>query len=202
MIAIANTDLDWFELLSMEPPESKINFWTPTGWNVGKLEKGDRLYFLLKAPIRKIGGYGHYSYFEKMTPREAWDTFGKGNGVYDLTELVAKTSGYAAHHSTKFDPNEDREIGCIVLDRPVFFEEDGFFDPNDSGRIVRYGIRPAPSLLVRGGVARSLRARRAARLLRARKRPSHRRPSPVPLLRASSNDSSPSAERTAALVWS
>jgi len=65
------------------------------------------------------GGYGHYSYFEKMTPREAWDTFGKGNGVYDLTELAAKTSGYATHHSTKFDPNEEREIGCIVLDRPV-----------------------------------------------------------------------------------
>jgi putative restriction endonuclease len=112
----------------------KLNFWTPTGWNVGKLEKGDRLYFLLKAPIRKIGGYGHYSYFEKMTPRDAWDNFGKGNGVYDLTELVAKTSGYAAHHSTKFDPNEDREIGCIVLDRPVFFEEDGFFDPNGHGK--------------------------------------------------------------------
>jgi len=56
MIAIANTDLDWFELLSTEPPAPEINFWTPTGWNVGKLEKGDRLYFLLKAPIRKIGG--------------------------------------------------------------------------------------------------------------------------------------------------
>ena len=39
-----------------------VNFWTPTPWGVKGLRKGDRLYFMLKAPVRKIGGYGIFSF--------------------------------------------------------------------------------------------------------------------------------------------
>src|SRR5215217_3449255 len=134
MIAIAPTDLDWFELLSGEPPASEINFWTPTPWNISRLEQGDRFYFLLKAPLRKIGGYGNFRYYENMSAREAWDRFGKGNGVVDLVELIARTSKYADRHSTKFVPTENPEIGCIILDRPVFFEERKFFEPGEHGK--------------------------------------------------------------------
>jgi putative restriction endonuclease len=129
MIAIANTDLDWFEVLSEGPPTPEINFWTPTPWNISGLELGDKFYFLLKAPYRKIGGYGHFRYYENMSAREAWDRFGKGNGVNNLAELVARTSKYAIRHSTTFLPTENPEIGCIILDRPVFFEENEFFRP-------------------------------------------------------------------------
>ena len=134
MIAIAPTDLDWFELLSAGPPASEINFWTPTPWNIGRLEQGDRLYFLLKAPIRKVGGYSRFRYYENLSAREAWNRFGKGNGVIDLAELVARTSKYADRHSAKFVPTANPEIGCIVLDRAVFFEEREFFKPEDRGK--------------------------------------------------------------------
>jgi putative restriction endonuclease len=134
MIAIANTDLDWFEVLSEEPPTPEINFWTPTPWNIGGLEQGDRFYFLLKAPYRMIGGYGHFRYYENMSASEAWNRFGKGNGVRNLAELVARTSKYASRHSTTFLPTEDPEIGCIILDRPIFFDESEFFRPEDYGK--------------------------------------------------------------------
>jgi putative restriction endonuclease len=134
MIAIANTDLDWFETLSEELPTQEINFWTPTQWNVSKLEQGDKFYFLLKAPYRKIGGYGYFRYYENMSAREAWNRFGKANGVGDLAELIAKTSGYAIRHSTTFVSTENPEIGCIVLDRPIFFEKSKFFRPEDHGK--------------------------------------------------------------------
>lgn len=134
MIAIAPTDLDWFELLRDRLPTSEINFWTPTPWNVKRLEQGDRFYFLLKAPYRKIGGFGRFRYYENMSARDAWNRFGKDNGVDDLAELVARTSKYAAQHSTAFVPTDNPEIGCIVLDQAVFFEEEAFFRPEDRGK--------------------------------------------------------------------
>jgi putative restriction endonuclease len=54
-IAIAPTDIDWFNNLK-EQTHTIVNFWTPTPWNIKKLENGDKLYFMLKKPIRKIGG--------------------------------------------------------------------------------------------------------------------------------------------------
>jgi putative restriction endonuclease len=134
MIAIAATDLDWFEVLSGELTISEVNFWTPTPWNISRLKQGDKFYFLLKAPYRMIGGYGYFSYYENMSAREAWNRFGIGNGVDDLTELVARTSKYADRHSTTFVPTENPEIGCIVLDRPIFLEESQFFRPEDYGK--------------------------------------------------------------------
>ena len=69
-----------------------------------------------------------------MSAREAWNRFGKGNEVGDLAELVARTSKYADRHSVTFVPTENPEIGCIVLDRPVFFEKSMFFRPEDYGK--------------------------------------------------------------------
>ena len=69
-----------------------------------------------------------------MSARDAWNRFGKDNGVGDLSELVARTSGYARQHSTAFAPTENPKIGCIVLDRAVFFDESEFFRPEDRGK--------------------------------------------------------------------
>jgi putative restriction endonuclease len=131
MIGIAPTDLDWFEALREEQYPSAVNFWTPTPWNPKRLDAGDRFYFLLKAPYRKIGGYGRFLYYENMSAREAWNRFGKGNGVNNLSELVARASRYAERHSVAFAPTENPAIGCIVLSQPVFFDEDQFFRPED-----------------------------------------------------------------------
>jgi putative restriction endonuclease len=66
VIGIAPTDLDWFETLREVQYPSTVNFWTPTPWNPRRLGEGDKFYFLLKAPYRKVGGYGHFFYYENM----------------------------------------------------------------------------------------------------------------------------------------
>ena len=73
MFAISPTDRDWFHFLRATGYNSEINFWTPTPWNISRLSKGDRLYFMLKAPIRKIGGYGHFFEYKNVTVNEAWN---------------------------------------------------------------------------------------------------------------------------------
>ena len=56
MIAIEPTDRDWFTFLREGPIHREVNFWTPTPWRVSSLRDGDHFYFLLKAPVRKVGG--------------------------------------------------------------------------------------------------------------------------------------------------
>jgi hypothetical protein len=60
MIAIAPTHQSWFDQLRSRPHGKVVNFWTPTPWNVRQLKPGDLFYFLLKAPIRKIAGFGQF----------------------------------------------------------------------------------------------------------------------------------------------
>ena len=67
MFAIAPTDLNWFQQLRTEGVHGNvINFWTPTPWNISRLKKGDKLYFMLKSPIRKIGGFGKFVEYKNM----------------------------------------------------------------------------------------------------------------------------------------
>lgn len=106
MIAVAPTDLNWFHFLRNNLSFNTINFWTPTPWNIKRLKEGDKFYFLLKSPIRKIGGFGYFKKYDNMSVYEAWIKFGKGNGVSDLTELAERCSNYVRKH-TKKDLNID-----------------------------------------------------------------------------------------------
>ena len=56
MFAVSPTDKNWFDFLKYSGLNSFVNFWTPTPWNIKQLNVGNRLYFMLKSPIRKIGG--------------------------------------------------------------------------------------------------------------------------------------------------
>jgi len=134
MIGIAPTDNDWFNQLRQRDTVSKINFWTPTPWNIKKLKQGERLYFLLKSPIRKIGGYGFFYEYENITISEAWKKYGVNNGVANLHELMNRTTGYKRKHASTYDKAElNPIIGCIVLEDPVFFKDEDFFDPEEFG---------------------------------------------------------------------
>ena len=42
---------------------------------------------MLKSPIRKIGGYGKFREYKNMSTTEAWNKYGKNNGVESLDEL-------------------------------------------------------------------------------------------------------------------
>ena len=128
-IAIAPTDLNWFYYLREQSNTNIVNFWTPTPWNIKRLKEGDKFYFLLKSPIRKIGGFGYFKKYDNMSVYEAWIKFGKGNGVSDLTELAERCSNYVRKHTKKDLNIDDLEIGCIVLENPVFFDDEHFFSP-------------------------------------------------------------------------
>ena len=129
MISIAPTDLDWFNFLKNNLLPGEINFWTPTPWNVKRLRKGDKFYFMLKSPIIKIGGYGHFKYYETLTAAEAWTRFGKGNGVNNLTELVSRCSKYVQKNSVLHTFTDNPIIGCIVLEDVILFDEEDYFSP-------------------------------------------------------------------------
>ena len=131
--AIANTDLGWFETLKRESLGRTVNFWTPTPWNISGLNRGDRLYFMLKTPIRKIGGYGFFSKYQNMRASEAWLEYGLSNGVENFVHFVNKIEKYAEKNSKAFSPSSNPEIGCIILADPVVFEEQEFFKPEDYG---------------------------------------------------------------------
>ncbi|RDK04616.1 HNH endonuclease [Paraburkholderia lacunae] len=135
MFAIAPTDLDWFERLRAAPVGRFVNFWTPTPWGVKGLGKGDRLYFMLKAPVRKIGGYGVFSRYVDMTAEAAWDTYGLGNGVDSHADLVAKIEGFAQRRANGYVATDNPMIGCIELEDVVMLDDDRFFVPETFGHL-------------------------------------------------------------------
>ncbi|MGA6840594.1 HNH endonuclease [Priestia megaterium] len=135
MLAIAPTDINWFNFFYTKSPPSLVNFWTPTPWNVRQLKERDHLLFLLKSPYRKIAGYGTFKYYENLTANDAWSKYGIGNGCSNLNELVQRATGYARIHSTKPNTYENTNpvIGCIVLENPIFLDEGDFVKPEDVG---------------------------------------------------------------------
>jgi hypothetical protein len=72
MFALAPTDIDWFLNIRSVPGGPKANFLTPTPWSIKGWKPGDRLYFLLKSPIRKIGGWGVFCRYNDMTIEQTW----------------------------------------------------------------------------------------------------------------------------------
>ena len=124
---ISNTDLNWFsQLRNLGFNQSLVNFWTPTPWNIKSLKKDDFLYFMLKSPIRKIGGYGKFVEYKNMSTSEAWNKYGTNNGVLSLNDLNARTNFYTRKHSQSSSVNQ---IGCILLDEIELFDDNQFKTP-------------------------------------------------------------------------
>lgn len=131
MFAISPTDIDWFEGLRISGFTSGINFWTPTPWNIAQLKDGDRLYFMLKSPIRRIGGFGEFREYCNLSLNDAWIRFGKKNGCGTKEEFADRLDKYKSIHSIDRRSVLDSEIGCIVLDNVEFWDSDSFLDPID-----------------------------------------------------------------------
>ena len=118
MFAVAPTDLDWFQQLRTEGVNGNvINFWTPTPWNISKFKKGERLYFMLKSPIRKIGGYGMLVENKNMKASDAWRIYGRDNGVENLSQLISRTDSYKSKNSKK-KLTVDRRNRVYTFTRP------------------------------------------------------------------------------------
>ncbi|MBY5341460.1 HNH endonuclease [Rhizobium leguminosarum bv. viciae] len=151
MFAIAVTDPEWFENLRAAPAPKIVNFWTPTPWRVRSLKSGDRFYFMLKDPIRKIGGYGLFENYTESTASSAWELYGTANGMDSKEQLIAKIRGIASSRSmatVALDPI----IGRISLKAAVFLQENEFTDPESVGhsfatQVVKFKYFHVPDML-------------------------------------------------------
>ncbi|MCC4241748.1 HNH endonuclease [Thalassospira povalilytica] len=135
MFAIAPTDLSWFAHMQNEVSGRVVNFWTPTPWRIKGLQTNDRLYFMLKAPIRRIGGYATFVRYVEMTATEAWSNYGLGNGVSSQHELIGRIKAFANKRSKSFTASDDPLIGCIELADIVTLDEERFIDPTECGHL-------------------------------------------------------------------
>ncbi len=105
---VAVTNPSWFFHLREQAGESgtldEVNFWNPGGTKLKNFRPGDPVFFRLKAPHRKIVGYGFFAAFHPLRLAEAWEFFGTRNGCADPFELARLTGKELS----------DR-IGCTVL---------------------------------------------------------------------------------------
>lgn len=141
MFAISPTDINWFEFLRESEFNKEINFWTPTPWNITRLETGNRLYFMLKSPIRKIGGFGEFKEYVNMPLSLAWNRFGKKNGCKSKQDLVDKLDKYKNKNSKNNESVLTSEIGCIILDNVVFWDTDAYLS------LENYEINFSPNIV-------------------------------------------------------
>lgn len=112
-------------------------FWTPTPWNLRKLKQGEKFYFLLKAPIRQIGGFAEYVEYKNLTADQAWNEYGIRNGRTTKELFLDSIKSYLDKNSKKFRGTnitpENHIIGCIILKNCIFFDDEGFLNTEDYG---------------------------------------------------------------------
>lgn len=143
MFGIGVTDIAWFEFLREENITEYINFWAPTQWNVRKFSQGDYFFFMLKSPIRKLGGYGRFVEYKNVSTKDAWNEFGRANGVSSYNKFKEKLNEY----------NDGvANIGAIVLTECIYFEEENYIDIDDYGidfkkSIVKFKYFPEDSIV-------------------------------------------------------
>lgn len=125
----ANTDLDWFDFLSVQPGIDEVNFWQPSGYaTFGAIGPGELFLFKLKSPRNVIGGFGVLSQSTNMPLSLAWDAFGIKNGARTFPEMRGRVLQYRPTAQNEPDP----QIGCRVVVQPVFLPEPLWIPQPDS----------------------------------------------------------------------
>lgn len=128
-IVVAQTDGYWFDFLRQRSNLGEVNFWSPSGRNLGKVQFGELVLFKLKGPVKKIGGGGVYTHFSKMPLSLAWEAFGEANGASSLQQARAIIRKY---HNDDSQMKADFPIGCRILTHPFFFDEPQWMPLPDS----------------------------------------------------------------------
>ena len=144
------TDWDWFERLRAEPSLDEVNFWQPSsGGGFAALQPGEPLLFKLHKPRDRIAGCGFFAHYSRLPVTLAWEAFGVKNGVGSLDEMRYRIQRY--RRASSAGP-EDYEIGCVVLEQPVFLDESSWIDapewkPNiQRGRTYRLDQEPGMTM--------------------------------------------------------
>lgn len=151
------TDKAWYEFLRARRPD-EVNFWQPSARRLAEfLEPGVPFLFKLHSPNNYVVGVGFFVRFSALPTRLAWEAFGEKNGVSNYASLRARIEQYRGPITG------DPEIGCNVLNGPVFFEENDWIPTptNWAPNIVRgrtYGTEDTEGLRLWNAVAERLNA--------------------------------------------
>jgi len=104
-----------------------VNFWSPGGGLLTRLEPGTLFLFKLHSPLNVIAGGGFLVRSMRLPLSFAWHTFGIENGAPDYQTFQKKILSKRQDTSTK-----DPEIGCTILAEPFFLSEaDWLEQPRD-----------------------------------------------------------------------
>lgn len=115
---VAVTDPRLYRFLRARPHFEEINFWRPSGSREFRaLEPGEPFLFKLHSPDDYIVGGGFFAASAILPVDLAWEIFGERNGALSLGEMRRQIGRYRS------GARRDRPIGCIVLQRPFFFDE-------------------------------------------------------------------------------
>ncbi len=127
-----NTDFDWYRFLAAQPDLDEVNFWQPSGsGRFAHLDPGTPFLFKLKRPHYAVGGFGFFATKTVLPASIAWETFGAKNGAATLAEMRARIARYRAE---PFGPHDDPNIGCLLIQQPVFFDASEWIEqPRDWG---------------------------------------------------------------------
>ncbi len=125
---IGITDFDWYSFLRAGPAWEEVNFWQPSANGLLNPPAGMPFFFKLRTEYGSpIVGFGHFSWRTKLPAWMAWDTFGTANGAAAREQMLARISRLRRDPIT--DPAGRYEIGCLVISRPVFFDEPNWLRP-------------------------------------------------------------------------
>ncbi|MFB9236305.1 HNH endonuclease [Plantactinospora siamensis] len=121
------TDGEWYRFLAARPDVTEVNFWRPsTKAAFRALQPGEPFFFKSHHPHNRIVGGGFFSGFVPLRLSEAWSTFYEGNGVESLAALRRSVGRY---RKAPLGPDEDPEIGCVLIRDTVFFPPDQPAEP-------------------------------------------------------------------------
>ncbi|MFN2384376.1 MAG: HNH endonuclease [Gemmatimonadota bacterium] len=158
-LRIAITDDKWFEYLRRQPGVDEVNFWQPGGGRrFAALEPGEPFLFKLHAPLNFIVGGGFFAHFSALPTSRAWEAFREKNGATSLPEMRARIEKY---RKSPPNPHEDYVIGCIILIKPFFLNEEEWIPvPDNFSRHIQqgknYDIESSPGREIWEAVKRSL----------------------------------------------
>ena len=115
------TDPELFRFLRARPGFEEVNFLRPSGSRrFLALEPGEPFLFKLHSPDDFIVGGGFFAASATLPASLAWAIFEQRNGALSLREMRRRIGRY--RRAGRGD-REDYPVGCIILQRPFFFDE-------------------------------------------------------------------------------
>jgi putative restriction endonuclease len=124
---VANTDFEWYRYLSSRADLDEVNFWQPSGSRGFRaIPPGAPFLFKLKKPQYAICGYGFLGHTSILPAWLAWETFEEMNGAETFQEMTQRIEKYRRGRPS---PKKEYDIGCLMIQEPVFFREDAWIDP-------------------------------------------------------------------------